>query len=497
MNGNGGDPAISEAIPRLETQAAEYAHGLGLGDVSMDHRSLSISSSQSYLHAMSSIGSATGAEDYTMDSTMSRNPTMDSRRSSASAGGPFSSSMVMSSSMHSGAGNMSMSDMSSSMMMPSGTMTPDLSSYVQDKLSFLDSLANSVAQARAEVLRGDRNAADDHISDVGNAILEKALVPSQASDGTLQPPLNLNLPVLGEIMSHAVTPSPGPQETSPSTPTPAPSLLTSTSPSTLAPPPHLKRTNSVKRSAPESPIMEEESGTMNKHMRLDDTIMDTSEQPVPSVNMVLPPPLVHSHSYPNGHQLPSQMSASSAATILGSGTPVTASSSNFTAQLAPPLHVPPHVPSPLSAAPMSAQDSAPSPSPESFNYGNINQSNSIMQPTTAMWQAHPGLLTTSSYPGTPLETVPEAGVFVPVQQPGATSRRGSIVDGRLIAGRPTNLLSMTGGEVKSASTSAIPTMTSLSQMKQSGSPEPDGMDEDGDSDSGSWYFGSASRLGFR
>lgn len=83
----------------------------------------------------------------------------------------------------------------------------------------------------------------------------------------------------------------------------------------------------------------------------------------------------------------------------------------------------------------------------------------------------------ASFQAAQFAPLPQA--MVPVQQPIEVSRRGSIVDGRLIAGRPAALSHASPS--KAASTSAIPTMSSMDADAE-GEYDDDSDDDEGPSD---------------
>lgn len=252
------------------------------------------------------------------------------------------------------------------------------------------------------MLHGDGNRADNLLSDVGHAIFQKNMQSSQHIEAA--PAISLSVPTMEQVIS---------QPTS-AVDSGASSCAAPNSAEMLQAPFELSRPNSTKRSAPESPAIAQFPDA-HKHMRMDEEMER--------------PPVVHAaHSYPNGHQLPSQ-TAHPPPTLTMPPTP--------TQGLGGVAHMP-HIPSPLSAVPM--------------------QPGFSFEANAPQWPAQMPDMAAFQPPPPPI-FAPDAAM-VPVQQPVEISRRGSIVDGRLIAGRP-GPLTHTASPSKAASTSAIPTMSTI------------------------------------
>jgi hypothetical protein len=205
-----------------------------------------------------------------------------------------------------------------------------------------------------------------------------------------------------------------------------------------------------------------------------------------------PPPMIHAHSFPNGHQLPSQLGTAIASTL--PLTPIPGSQA-FTqvpssATFAPNLgiqpntaHIP-HMPSPLSAMPINSRP----PSPTQFFPTQANSHGLVMSTWEEMtaYSQQQRVFAPDGYDA----GAHDPAMYMAIQQPVTVSRRGSIVDGRLIAGRPGP---MTLLDNKSISTSAVPTMTNIvSHARRPPSPVDDSGhgEDDGDSDSGAEEGGS-------
>lgn len=199
----------------------------------------------------------------------------------------------------------------------------------------------------------------------------------------------------------------------------------------LAPVELSRAASSAKRAAPESPMSEGEVASQNKHIRLEqemEGIESASSQAGPSQPM-LPPQLIHAHSYPQAGGAPPPMMAvpmNAMPTLVGA-----------MPQLIPQTHTPAN-PSPLSNV-----SNAPQTMPYAF--GHPTGIPVSLDPSMQNWSTQ-HVMVDGNYP---MQTM------VPIQQPTTLGRRGSIVDGRLIAPRPRV------GDARSITTGAIPTMNSL------------------------------------
>jgi hypothetical protein len=199
----------------------------------------------------------------------------------------------------------------------------------------------------------------------------------------------------------------------------------------LAPVELSRAASSAKRAAPESPMSEGDVASQNKHIRLEqemEGIESAANQAGPSQPM-LPPQLIHAHSFPQAGGPPQPMMAvpmNAMPTLVGA-----------MPQLIPQTHTPAN-PSPLSNV-----SNAPQPMPYAF--GHPTGIPVSMDPSMQTWSTQ-HVMIDGNYP---MQTM------VPIQQPTTLGRRGSIVDGRLIAPRPRV------GDARSITTGAIPTMNSL------------------------------------
>lgn len=200
----------------------------------------------------------------------------------------------------------------------------------------------------------------------------------------------------------------------------------------LAPVELSRAASSAKRAAPESPMSEGDAASQNKHIRLEqetDGIDRAVSQAGPSHPMA-PPQLVHAHSYPQAGGASQPMMAvpmNAVPTLAGAAMP----------QLIPQTHIPAN-PSPLSHV-----SNAPQTMPYAF--GHPTGIPVSMDPSMQNWPPQHVML----------DAKYAVSTMVPIQQPTALGRRGSIVDGRLIAPRPRV------GDTRSITTGAIPTLNSL------------------------------------
>ncbi len=351
--------------------------------------------------------------------------------------------------------------------------------------------------ARAQLLQGQDSAADDRLNDIGNRIMGSTYTspaPNNISaSGTSAPNNTVGMSMFGDNASAppSIAPSPAPRmSTAVSRAATPPAYVAPT----LAPAFELQRSASVKRSAPESPGLNATGGGTNKHIRLGGESMDMvipscSAPPEAAPSPLAPPPMIHSHSFPNGHQLPSQHATNIASTLPLTPTP---GSQGFTqvpssATFAPnlglqsnPAHFP-HMPSPLSAMPINSRP----PSPTQHYFPPQANPHGLAMATweeMAAFSQQQRVFAQDTFESGAIDP----SMYMPVQQPVTVSRRGSIVDGRLIAGRPGPSALL---DNKSISSSAVPTMTSIvSHARRPPSPVDDS--GDGDSDSGAEDSGS-------
>jgi hypothetical protein len=320
----------------------------------------------------------------------------------------------------------------------------------------MDSLANSVAQARQEILLGHANAADEYITDVGNAIIEKALSPENIANPT--PSLNLTLPGLGSIVQASQAPSLAPSPSISLAMTPVNNISSSDGMSqqpALAPPFELKRSRSVKRSAPESPLLTS-SAMNNKHIKLGEVNnAEIVSAPVSAGPAAPIPGLVHSHSFPEG-PLPTLVHHPGLMNLpIAPASPI-----NTNLLSAQAVSRPPTVPSPLGdpAGPMIMDNSFSAEQIAEFMNTPIN----TPQPGWHYGMAPASELVMASQ----IEPFSQ-NVDMPVIQQTTPSRRGSIVDGRLISHRPNLGMLGNGVDGKTMSTPVVPTMASSGQHSMS------------------------------
>jgi len=470
---------LTNAVAQLEAQAMNNSnYGLGMGDIVMEGTQPSSQQSQQMSQAQS-MANAANIKDM-----VSQPVYLDSRKSSTT-----SVVMMQSQSM----GVSAAMGMQQSQQMP----TSDLSSEVHEKLSLIDSIVHDANLARAQLLQGQDSAADDRLNEIGNRLI----VSSYASPGVAASQSAGNVPNVsmfsdGGSVPPSMAPSPAPRMSAGHSRAPSPPTFSG---ATLAPAFELQRSTSVKRALPESPVMAAVTSSTNKHIRLGDS-MDLSVPPhqiagPPSAppmesttSPLAPPPLMHaSHSFPNVHQLPSQHTASMASTLPltpvpgGSGFSQVPTAATFAPALSMPataVHMP-HVPSPLSAMPITSRP----PSPSQQYYQTAQNPQAIVMPT---WEDMAAFNQSRTFATEPFHSEPaDATMFMGIQQPMTISRRGSIVDGRLIAGRPgPSVLA----DHKSVSASAVPTMTSIvnhARRPPSVNNDDSGVIEEyGDSDSG-------------
>ncbi|WVQ74499.1 hypothetical protein IAR50_004100 [Cryptococcus sp. DSM 104548] len=233
----------------------------------------------------------------------------------------------------------------------SAGLTSDMSSEMVDKLSLLDKILDSAQSAREALLRGQEVEVSHNLSDISTQL-------EVASE-------------LGVGPAHPARDSPTPnsqssrQSTSPNGYQPSPSVQATVS--APAPQYHIPM---MATSVP--PQLHDMPLTVQPSNMLSSLVVDPNQQgrrapPVQPANHALPagtkmvtgdfmgkvqaPPLVHSHSYPNGHQLPSQLSGT-----IPPSTPV-APSPNFIASIGA-QHMP-MISSPLATVPPSRPPSPP------------------------------------------------------------------------------------------------------------------------------------------
>jgi hypothetical protein len=316
------------------------------------------------------------------------------------------------------------------------------------------SLANSVAQARQEILLGHQNAADEYITDVGNAIIEKALSPENIGNPT--PSLNLQLPGLGNLVQvPSIAPSPAASlAMTPINPGGTPNPPSSDPPTqpVLAPPFELKRSRSVKRSAPESPLLPN-LPAMNKHIKLDDIgAQEVVSAPVSAgPGTPVPGHMIHSHSFPDG-QMPTM---NSQGLLMGHGHQAVVGPAD-----------------PTNIGVLAGSRPAPVPSPLGHSSGPMNMdmpfatihnfANHHMDGVPSTWEFQPDMSSSEMLLSAQMTAFGQASNFGNVQQT-TPSRRGSIVDGRLVSQRPSLTALGQGPDGQTTSTPVVPTLASTGQ----------------------------------
>ncbi|KAJ9125482.1 hypothetical protein QFC22_000443 [Naganishia vaughanmartiniae] len=421
-------------VPTLETQAMAY--GRGMSEIKMTPIPMSVSNSQtSFAPANYLPGSAGSAEDN--GGSKSR---MGSRRSSITG---------LQMNPPNGSQEMQTSSGQQLTITTDSSQVEELSHDLRDKLSFLTNLQNKLTAAINEAQLNHPMAVDEYLNDIKKAIVSKEnepRTPSSAASGSgqitsfsasiqrqpsplvMRQTLNNRLESITPInitLGSANMPNPGAQEAVGNAQRPGTGSL-------LAPVELSRATasSSVKRAAPESPMLEAETAGQTKYMRLEqsmDGIEPSASTSTQQQSMM--PQMVHAHSYPHAgpvHQPMMAVPMNAMPTLTG----------------ALPQHIPlthtPVNPSPLSHV-SNANQGVP------FAFGLPAGMPMPMDPAMQNW-TNQQLMADGNY------MIPPLGQ---IQQPITVGRRGSIVDGRLIAPRPRV------GDARSITTGAIPTMTTL------------------------------------
>ncbi|ODN97358.1 hypothetical protein L198_03921 [Cryptococcus wingfieldii CBS 7118] len=232
-----------------------------------------------------------------------------------------------------------------------GLTSSDMSSEMIDKLSLLDKILDSAQSAREALLRGQEVEVSHNLSDISTQLevaSELGVGPAHPSRDSTTPNSQSSQQSTSPNGYHqsppvqAAAPAPAPQYHMPMMATSVPPQLHDM-PMTVQPSNLLSSLvadqNQQGRRAP--PIQ-----TAN-HAMPSGTKMVTGDY----LGKVQAPPLVHSHSYPNGHQLPSQLSGN-----IPPSTPV-APSPNFITSISA-QHMP-MISSPLATVPPSRPPSPP------------------------------------------------------------------------------------------------------------------------------------------
>ncbi|WVW79999.1 hypothetical protein I302_101972 [Kwoniella bestiolae CBS 10118] len=232
-----------------------------------------------------------------------------------------------------------------------GSMTPELSMEMIDKLSLLDKIVISAQSAKDALLRGEQVDVSASLGDI-NHQLE---IASELGVGPAPTPRDLNTPnsqsvspVNNFTTSPTVQSTPGMSQaySNPIVPNTVPAQMQSMQPMQQGLLPSLPVDGSsvnANRAVSATPLA---GGNPNKMMA------PATPADFLNGNKAQAPPLVHSHSFPNGHQLPSQMQG----TTMTPSTPVVPSPSFIAAIGA--QHAP-IVSSPLATIPPSRPPSPP------------------------------------------------------------------------------------------------------------------------------------------
>ncbi|WVF67101.1 hypothetical protein IAT40_001846 [Kwoniella sp. CBS 6097] len=233
---------------------------------------------------------------------------------------------------------------SSQLQQPLGSMTPDMSTEMIDKLSLLDKIVISAQHAKDALLRGEQ-------------------VDVSASLGDI----NHQLEIASEL---GVGPAPTPRENgTPNSQSVSPVAFTTTSPTvqqtvtTQNFQPSVMQ-NSITGAMANMPLAMQQQQGLLPSLPVEQPSVAAAQRVMQSpaipnghglggaTGVPQAPPLVHSHSFPNGHQLPSQMQG-----VLPPSTPVVPSPS-FIAAIGVQQHAP-IVSSPLAIIPPSRAPSPP------------------------------------------------------------------------------------------------------------------------------------------
>ncbi|GFZ42715.1 hypothetical protein JCM24511_00432 [Saitozyma sp. JCM 24511] len=230
-----------------------------------------------------------------------------------------------------------------------GNLTPDMSLEMVDKLTLLDQIVNSAQEARTALLRGQEVQVSTNLSQI-NHQLE---IASELGVGPVPTPRDVT------PASQSVSPVSYQASTSPANATgPGAPQLQMTAVAAQPPVQPMQQTiQPMQGLLPSLPVAPAATGatTINPTLTIPavpgapvfpDAVAQLGQAPAP-------PPLVHSHSFPNGHQLPSQLHGITAPT-----TPMVPSPS-FTASLG--IQHAPHISSPLASMPVSRPTSPPRP----------------------------------------------------------------------------------------------------------------------------------------
>ncbi|WWD16624.1 hypothetical protein CI109_101053 [Kwoniella shandongensis] len=231
-----------------------------------------------------------------------------------------------------------------------GSMTPDMSAEMVDKLSLLDKIVSSAQSAKDALLRGHEMEVSTSLGDISNH-LETA---SELGVGPVPTQKDINTP-----NSQSVSPINTTFQSSPVVQTSGGMPSASSYPSQLVQTPVTSQMSTMPMTIqtqgllPSLPV--DQSG-MTAKRAVSDAPLNGTAKGIPSNaeylnNKLQAPPLVHSHSFPNGHQLPSQMQGTMTPT-----TPVVPSPT-FIAAIG--AHHMPMISSPLATIPPSRPPSPP------------------------------------------------------------------------------------------------------------------------------------------
>lgn len=330
-----------------------------------------------------------------------------------------------------------------------GGLTMEMSSEMIDKLSLLDKILDSAQSAKQALLRGEEIGVSTNLGDISNHLE----VASELGVGPVQTPKDNTTPNSQASQSTSPTgnylPSPAVQTNVTSAPPQYQVSMTSTAvPTQLN---NLQMTVQPSSLLPSLPVDQNTAGSKRSAtvQTINSTVPPGSNLATEFLNSKLQaPPLVHSHSFPNGHQLPSQLTGT-----LPPTTPAVPSPS-FIASIGA-QHMP-MISSPLATIPPSRP-----PSPPRYNLPPQPWDGEIMSMDVSLQQN--GLGNTSTQ---------QSGPQMMERRLSSSER----IDGRpIVRGRST---SVNKNWSHSAMTSSVPPSA---WQSRAGSPVDDG-DEEDDSD---------------
>lgn len=185
-----------------------------------------------------------------------------------------------------------------------GGLTMEMSSEMIDKLSLLDKILDSAQSAKQALLRGEEIGVSTNLGDISNHLE----VASELGVGPVQTPKDTTTPNSQTSQQSAsptgnYLPSPGVQTNVTAAPSQYQVSMSSTAvPSQLN---NLQMTVQPSSLLPSLPVDQNAPGSKRT---INSTVPPGSKLAAEFLTSKLQaPPLVHSHSFPNGHQLPSQL----------------------------------------------------------------------------------------------------------------------------------------------------------------------------------------------